>query len=58
LDLVPIRNPTKFSWKVEKRAKEIQDLHVKIRERIEKSNDQAKYMQTSLERRLVFSLET
>jgi len=42
LDLVLIPNPTKFSWEDEKRAKEIQELHTKIRERIEKSNEQAK----------------
>ena len=42
LDLVPISNPTKFSWEADKRAKEIQDLHAKVRERIEKSNEQAK----------------
>jgi len=35
LDLVPITNPTKFSWETEKIAKEIQDLHAKIRETIE-----------------------
>jgi len=43
LDLVPIPNPAKFSWEVEKRAKEIQDLHAKVRDRIERSNDQARY---------------
>jgi len=42
LDLVPIPNPTKFSWEAEKRAKEIQELHTKVKERIEKSNEQAK----------------
>ena len=42
LDLVPIPNPTKFSWEVEKRTKEIQELDTKIRERIEKSNEQTK----------------
>ena len=42
LDLVPIPTPTKFSWEAEKRAKEIQELHAKVRERIEKSNEQAK----------------
>jgi len=42
LDLVPISNPTKFGWKAEKRAREIQELHAKVRERIEKSNEQAK----------------
>ena len=42
LDLVPIPNPTKFSLDAEKRAKEIQELHAKVRERIEKSNEQAK----------------
>jgi len=42
LGLVPIPNPTKFSWKADKRAKEIQVLYAKIRDRIEKSNDQAK----------------
>ena len=42
LDLVPIPNPTKFSWEAEKRAKEIQELHTKVRERIEKTNEQAK----------------
>ena len=38
LDVVPIPNPTKFNWKAEKRAKEIQEPHAKVRERIEKSN--------------------
>ena len=42
LDLVSIPNPTKFSWEADKRAKEIQELHAKVRERIEKSNEQAK----------------
>jgi len=42
LDHVPIPNLTKYSWEAEKRAKEIQDLHAKIRQRIEKSNYQAK----------------
>jgi len=41
LDMGTILNPTKFSWEVEKRAKEIQELHTKVRERIEKSNEQA-----------------
>ena len=41
-DLVPILNSTKFSWKAEKRAKEIQELYVKVREQIEKSNEKAK----------------
>jgi len=31
LDLVTIPNPTKFSWEAEKRAKEIQDLHTKVK---------------------------
>jgi len=42
LDLVPISNPTKFSWEVEKGAREIQELHAKVREKIEKSTEQAK----------------
>ena len=42
LDLVPILNPTKFSWEAEKRAKEIEDLHAKVKERIERSNEQPK----------------
>ena len=42
LDLVPISNPAKFSWEAEKREREIQELHAKVRERIEKSNEQAK----------------
>jgi len=41
LDLTSIPTPIKFSWEAEKRAKEIQDLHSHIRERIEKSNAQA-----------------
>ena len=41
LDLTSLPTPTKFSWEAEKRAKEIQDLHVHIRERIEKANVQA-----------------
>jgi len=42
VDLAPIPNPTKFTWEAEKRAKEVQELHTKVRERIEKSNKQAK----------------
>jgi len=42
LDLIPILNPIKFSWEVKKRAKEIQGLNPKVREMIEKSNEQAK----------------
>jgi len=38
LDLVPISSPTKFSWEAEKRAREIQELHAKVREKIEKFN--------------------
>jgi len=41
LDLIPIPTSTKFSWEAEKRAREIQDLHSHVRERIEKSNAQA-----------------
>ena len=41
LDLTSLPTPSKFSWEAEKRAKEIQDLHVHIRERIEKTNNQA-----------------
>ena len=41
LDLTPILNPTKFSWEAEKKAKEIQDLHIQVRDRIAKSNKQA-----------------
>ena len=41
LDLTSLPTPTKFSWEAEKRAKEIQDLHVHIRERIERANNQA-----------------
>ena len=33
LDLVLIPNSTKFSWEVEKRAKEIQELHTKVRKK-------------------------
>jgi len=42
LDLPPIPNPTKLSWEAEKRANEIQDLHAQVRERIIKSNEQAR----------------
>jgi len=42
LDLVPISNPANFSWEAEKRAKDIQELHAKVREKIEKFNEQAK----------------
>ena len=42
LDLVPIPNPTKFSWEAERTTEEIQELHAKVREQIEKSNEQAK----------------
>jgi len=41
LDLTSIPTPTKFSWEVEKRAKEIQDLHAQVREKIKRSNAQA-----------------
>ena len=41
MDPIPIPTPTKFSWEAEKRAKEIQDLHVHIREKIERANNQA-----------------
>ena len=43
LDCVPIPNPTKFSWEAEKRAREVQELHAKVRERIEKFNEQSKF---------------
>ena len=49
LDLVPIPNITKFSWEAKKRAKEIQDLHAKVSERIEKFSEQAK-LQTNKHR--------
>jgi len=42
LDLVPIFNSTNFSWDVEKRAREIQELHAKVQEKIEKFNKKAK----------------
>ena len=41
LDLIPIPTPTKFSWEAEKRAKEIQDLHVQVRDSIAKANERA-----------------
>ena len=41
LDLVPIPTPTKFSWEAEKRAKEIQDLHARVRDNIAKANERA-----------------
>ena len=40
LDLTALPIPTKYSWKAEKRAKEIKDLHAQVRERIEKVNSQ------------------
>jgi len=43
LDLVLIPSPTKFPSEAKRRAQEIQDLHTEIRERIKKSNDQAKH---------------
>jgi len=43
LDLTSIPTPTKFSWEAEKTAKEIQELHVQVRERTKKSNTQAMY---------------
>ena len=41
LDLIPIPTPTKFSWEAEKRVKEIQDLHVQLRDSIAKANERA-----------------
>jgi len=41
LDLIPVPTPTKFSWEVKKRSKEIQDLHSHIWEKVEKSNAHA-----------------
>jgi len=38
LDFTPISSSTKFSWEANKRVKEIQELHAKVRERIEKFN--------------------
>jgi len=55
LDLIPIPNLPKFSWEAEKRAKEIQDLNVKVKERIEKSNDQAYIKPTSTRKKLIFN---
>jgi len=57
-DLVPIPNPTKFSWEAKKRAKEIQEFHAKIRKKIEKPNDQAKYLANKHRKESYFSLET
>jgi len=57
LDLTPISNPTKFSWEAEKRAKEIQDLHSQVRERIAKSNDQAMKRTNKHKKEAHFQLE-
>ena len=38
LDLTPLPTPTKFSWDMEKRAKEIKDLHAQVQKRIERAN--------------------
>jgi len=38
LDLTPLPILAKYSWEAEKRAKEIKDLHVQVRERTEKVN--------------------
>ena len=40
-DLVPLLITTKFSWEVSKRAKEIKELHTKVRARIERSDAMA-----------------
>jgi len=58
LDLVRIFNPTKFSWEAEKRAREIQELHAKVRERIEKSNEQTKSYANKKRREAHFSQGT
>jgi len=42
LDLTPISTSTKFSWEANKRVKEIQELHAKVRARIEKFNEHNK----------------
>jgi len=42
LDLTLIPSSTKFSWEADKRVKEIQELHAKVRERIEKFNEHNK----------------
>jgi len=42
LVLTPICSSTKFIWEVDKRLKEIQELHAKGRERIEKFNEHNK----------------
>ena len=39
VDLILSPTPTKFSWETKKGAKEIQDLHAHIREKIEKPNN-------------------
>ena len=38
-DLTPISTTTKFSWKFEKRVKDIQEIDSNVRERIEKFNE-------------------
>jgi len=40
LDLTPLPTSAKFSWEVEKRAKEMKNLHTQVQERIEKVNSQ------------------
>ena len=58
LDLFPIPNPTKFSWEAKKGAKEIQDLHAKVTERIKKFSDKPSSKVTSIERKFIFILGT
>jgi len=52
LDLISISNPTKFSWEAE-----IQELHAKVRERIQKSNEQAKSYANKKRREAHFQAE-
>jgi len=54
LDLVPIPNPTKFSWEAEKGAKEIQDLHAKVMETIKKFSEQAKIQANKYQKEVHF----
>jgi len=54
LDLIPIPTPTKFSWEAEKRAKEIQDLHVQVRDSIAKANERTMHHANKHKREIHF----
>jgi len=45
-DLTPISTSTKFCWEANKRVKDIQELHAKVRARIEKCSEHNKIQAT------------